>query len=175
MEGSMVRTLLALAMAALAAGCGSMPASSAGAKANLVPTAGNQVTGTVTFEPSGDKVRVTAKVAGLSPGRHGFHIHEKGDCSAADGNSAGGHFNPAGKPHGDPAAPDHHAGDMPMLTADASGAATLEATIDAVTLGSGPSGIVGRAVIVHKDPDDFKTQPAGNSGARVACGVIVPA
>jgi Cu-Zn family superoxide dismutase len=174
----MNRSLLGIAIATLAAGCASMTPmapGAAGARAPLAPTAGNQTSGTVTFETRGDKVRVSAKVSGLTPGPHGFHIHENGDCSAPDGNSAGGHFNPTGKPHGDPATPEHHAGDMPMLTADASGNATLEATIDTVTIGSGATNIVGRAVIVHKDADDFKTQPTGNSGARVACGVIVKA
>jgi Cu-Zn family superoxide dismutase len=86
--------------------------------------------------------------------------------------SAGGHFNPAGKPHGDPTAADHHAGDMPMLVADANGNAAVTAELSAISIGAGPNDIVGKAVIVHKDPDDFKTQPTGNSGARVACGVI---
>ena len=186
----MKRTLLSLSIAALAAACTTMtpvtpaapatPAMSAappapGARTSLAPTAGNQTSGTVTFEARGDKVRVVAKLSGLSPGPHGFHIHEKGDCSAPDATSAGGHFNPTGKPHGDPAAADHHGGDMPMLTADATGEAALEALIDTVTIGSGAGDIVGRAVIVHKDPDDYKTQPTGNSGARVACGVIVRA
>lgn len=142
------------------------------ASAILAPTAGNTAAGTVTFAQSGDKVRVTAKVSGLTPGGHGFHIHEKGDCSAPDGMSAGGHFNPAGKPHGDPAAPDHHAGDMPMLQADASGNATLDADLDTIRIGAGATDIVGKAVVVHTGADDFKTQPTGNSGARVACGVI---
>ena len=94
-----------------------------GATAMLKPTAGNTAEGTVTFTPKGDKVTVVANLTGLSPGPHGFHVHEKGDCSASDGMSAGGHFNPTTKPHGDPAAPDHHAGDMPQLVADASGKA----------------------------------------------------
>ena len=143
-----------------------------GATAALKPTTGNAAAGTVTFTQKGDKVSMTAKVSGLSPGPHGFHIHEKGDCSAGDGMSAGGHFNPTGKPHGDPAMADHHAGDMPQLVADASGNATLTADLSPMTIGAGANDIAGKAVIVHKDPDDFKTQPTGNSGARVACGVI---
>lgn len=149
-----------------------MPAAPA-ARASLAPTAGSQASGSVAFVTRDDKVRVTAKLSGLSPGPHGFHIHEKGDCSAPDAMSAGGHFNPSGKPHGDPAGMEHHNGDMPMVTADAAGNATLEATIDGVAIGAGAADIVGRAVVVHKDADDFKTQPTGNSGARVACGVIV--
>ena len=134
-------------------------------------TQGNTANGTVTFTQKGTKVVVDARVAGLAPGAHGFHIHEKGDCGSGDGMSTGGHFNPLAKPHGNPAVPDHHAGDMPMLSADASGNATLDVVLDTITIG-GAGDIVGRAVIVHKDPDDFTTQPTGNSGARVACGVI---
>ena len=155
-------------------GCAMMGGGAAGpaAVADLAPTKGNNVTGTVRFTQAGDRVHVEANVSGLSPGGHGFHVHEKGDCSADDGMSAGGHFNPTAKPHGNPASGDHHAGDMPMLTADASGNARLAADIDIATIGGGAADIVGKAVIVHKDADDFKTQPTGNSGARVACGVI---
>jgi len=153
--------------------CGSAPtwAQQTSATAVLKPTAGNTATGTVTFTQKGDKVAVVAAITGLSPGPHGFHIHEKGDCSAADGMSAGGHFNPSGKPHGDPATAEHHAGDMPQLVADAGGKATLNAELSPMAIG-GAGDIVGKAVIVHKDADDYKTQPTGNSGARVACGVI---
>ena len=141
------------------------------AKADLKPTAGNTATGTVTFTQKGDKVTVVANMTGLSPGPHGFHVHEKGDCSAPDGASAGGHYNPTGKPHGDPSAADHHAGDMPQLVADASGKATITADLSPMSIG-GANDIVGKSVVVHKDADDFKSQPAGNSGARIACGVI---
>lgn len=161
-----------LAAGALAAGCASMTATGPAAVATLEATKGNAVAGTVTFAQKGDRVLVAARVTGLAPGPHGFHVHEKGDCSSGDGMSAGGHFNPHAKPHGDPASADHHAGDMPMLVADATGVATLTAEIDGVAVGSGAGDLVGRAVIVHRDPDDFKTQPTGNSGARVACGVI---
>jgi len=142
------------------------------ATGTLAPTAGNTASGTVTFTQKGDKVMVSAKVSGLTPGGHGFHVHEKGDCSASDGMSAGGHYTPTGKPHGDPNAPAHHAGDMPMLQADASVNATLSTELGVIAVGSGATDIVGKSVIVHKDADDFKTQPTGNSGARVACGVI---
>ena len=164
-----------LVAALLLAGCASMTPAAPKASAALAPTAGNATTGTIAFTPDGDRVRVLAKVSGLTPGAHGFHIHDKGDCSAPDGMSAGGHFNPTGKAHGNPAAGEHHGGDMPMLEADASGNATLDVTLDTVTLGAGANGIVGRAVIVHKDADDYRTQPTGNSGARVACGVIAAA
>lgn len=165
--------LAGCAVAALLAACASMTPANPKAAATLGATKGNTAGGSVMFEQRGDKVMVTAKVSGLALGSHGFHIHERGDCSAEDGMSAGGHFNPTGKPHGDPASSDHHGGDMPMLVADPSGNATLEAALDTVTIGTGaPTDIVGKAVIVHKDADDYKTQPTGNSGARVACGVI---
>lgn len=144
-----------------------------GATAQLAPTQGNRVSGVVSFAQAGDKIRVVAEVNGLAPGAHGFHIHEKGDCSAPDGTSAGGHFNPGAKPHGNPEHPEHHAGDMPQLIANAAGVATMTAYLDGLSLGEGANSVVGRSVIVHVAPDDFKTQPTGNSGARQACGVIV--
>lgn len=140
--------------------------------ATLAPSAGNSVAGTVTFVQEGSKVIVIADVSGLKPGPHGFHVHEKGDCSAADFTSAGGHFNPGGHPHGEPSAAARHAGDMPLLIADASGKATLRTEVSPMTIGGGTNDIVGKAVVVHADADDFKSQPAGNSGARIACGVI---
>ena len=143
------------------------------AEAKMQPTQGSQTQGVVRFQQHGDNVLVAASFTGLAPGGHGFHIHEKGDCSAPDASSAGGHFNPTGKPHGHPHKGEHHVGDLPMLTADANGNASLNATLTSLTLHEGASNIVGRAVIVHKDPDDFTTQPTGNSGGRLACGVIV--
>ena len=168
-----MKTTPALVVAALlAAGCATTAGTAPSSVAKLEPTTGNTARGTVTFTQKGGKVVVDAKVAGLAPGSPGFHIHEKGDCSSGDGMSAGGHFNPAGKPHAAPTTPDRHTGDMPMLVADASGNATLVVELDLMTIGSGPNDIVGRGLIVHKDPDDFKTQPTGNAGARVACAVI---
>jgi len=142
------------------------------AEAKLMATKGSAANGSVSFVMMGDRILVNATVSGLTPGAHGFHIHEKGDCSAPDATSAGGHFNPGGHPHGHPQMGPHHAGDMPMLDADASGNARLSAELRGVAF-DGDQGIVGRGVIVHASPDDFKTQPTGNSGARVACGVIV--
>ena len=165
-------TTSVIALTALVAGCASMMASGPSAVATLAPTKGNATAGTVSFVQKGDKVVVTARVSGLAPGAHGFHIHEKGDCASDDAMSAGGHFNPHGKAHGNPTVPDHHAGDMPMLTADSYGEANLTAELDVIAVGGGAADVIGRSVIVHKDPDDFKTQPTGNSGARVACGVI---
>jgi Cu-Zn family superoxide dismutase len=137
----------------------------------LHPTAGNNVTGLVTFTKSGDEVKVVADVTGLTPAKHGFHIHEFGDCSSSDGNSAGGHFNPTHKQHGAPDASDRHAGDLGNIEADASGKAHLEWS-DKVMKLSGADSIVGHAVIVHEKVDDLKTQPTGNAGGRLACGVI---
>jgi superoxide dismutase, Cu-Zn family len=165
-------TTVLVAAALLAAGCATTAPRGPTAIAKLEPTKGNTANGTVTFTQKGDKVVVDAKLAGLTPGGHGFHIHEKGDCSSGDGMSAGGHFNPRGKPHAAPTTMDRHTGDLPMLVADAGGNAALVVEIDVMTVGSGENDIVGRGLIVHKDPDDFTTQPTGNSGARVACGVI---
>jgi Cu-Zn family superoxide dismutase len=171
-RGTMKHTLGLIAIGTLFAGCAGMAPSGPSAVADLAPTAGNTAKGTVTFTQKGDKVAVVASVSGLAPGNHGFHVHEKGDCSAPDGTSAGGHFNPMGKPHAQPTTMDRHAGDMPMLAADSAGNATFTAELDVITVGGGVTDVIGKSVIVHKDPDDFKTQPTGNSGARVACGVI---
>jgi len=131
------------------------------------------VRGTVNFAQSGDKVRVSANISGLRPnGEFGFHIHEAGDCSSGDGMSAKGHFNPHGKPHGNPSSGERHAGDLPALKAGKDGRAKIDATVDLISIGQGPGNIVGRGLIIHADPDDYKTQPTGNAGARIACGVI---
>jgi len=171
-----VNTLL-LSVAALAlTACGSMmTAQGPGAVATLQARSGSSVSGTVKFVQQGNQVMTTVNVAGLKPGQeHGFHIHDKGDCSSPDGMSAGGHFNPTAKPHG-PQASEHHGGDMPALKADASGNATATFYLTGITVTDGPTSIVGHALIVHNDPDDYTTQPTGNSGARVACGVITKA
>jgi len=143
------------------------------AEAELKPTAGNSVVGTAVFSDAGKKLRVVVEVSGLTPGPHGFHIHEIGDCSAPDGSSAGGHYNPSGQVHGNPDYAEHHAGDMPQLIADGKGVAKLVTYRDGLRIGEGEGDILGRAIIVHAAGDDFKTQPTGNSGARLACGVIV--
>ena len=144
------------------------------AEAVMAPTKGNTAAGTVTFAQEGQTVLIKGAFSGLTPGAHGFHIHDKGDCSAPDGTSAGGHFNPTGAHHGDPAKADHHLGDLPMLTAGADGMAKFEARMSGLSLTEGPGNILSRGLIVHASPDDFTTQPTGNSGARVACGVITP-
>jgi Cu-Zn family superoxide dismutase len=143
--------------------------------AALQPKSGSQVAGTVAFTRQGDQVKVVANLSGLRPNQeHGFHVHEKGDCSSPDAMSAGGHFNPTAQPHGAQGQP-HHGGDMPSLKADANGTAETSFTIAGVALGGGPTDLIGKAVVVHAKPDDYLTQPTGNSGERIACGVIVPA
>jgi Cu-Zn family superoxide dismutase len=141
------------------------------ASALLAPTQGNAVQGTVLFKQEADGIRVIAEVSGLTPGSHGFHVHEKGDCSAPDASSAGGHFNPHGTAHGKAGEGAHHAGDLPSLEADAQGNAKLNAVLTGITL-TGDHTIVGRGMIVHASPDDYTTQPTGNAGARIACAVI---
>jgi Cu-Zn family superoxide dismutase len=141
------------------------------AVAVLHPTEGAKVHGLVTFTQEGSNVKVVAHVEGLTPGKHGFHIHEWGDCSSKDGASAGGHFNPTGAPHAAPDAAQHHAGDLGNIDANAEGVAHLEFNDSMMKL-SGPGAVIGRGVIVHANADDLKTQPTGNAGGRLACGVI---
>lgn len=141
------------------------------AVAVLHPTQGNSVQGIVTFTEEKGGIRVVADIEGLAPGKHGFHIHEYGDCSAADGTSAGGHFNPEGKPHGAPTSQNRHVGDLGNITANAEGKAHYEWT-DPLIAFTGTRSIIGRAIIVHADEDDLKSQPTGNAGPRIACGVI---
>ncbi len=169
----MRKTLAAGLVAVAMTGCSALPQGPA-ATVKLAPTQGNAANGRVTFTQTGAKVVVDAEVMGLTPGLHGFHVHEKGDCSAADASSAGGHFNPTNQPHGEPNGAKHHVGDLPMLYADADGRAKLHVELDELAL-QGEFGIVGKSVIVHQKGDDFTTQPSGNSGARVACGVIMAA
>lgn len=166
--------LSTLAAGALLAGCATFgEAPGPRAVANLASTKGNSASGTVTFEQRGGKVRVSGTVTGLKPNaEHGFHVHEKGDCSSGDGMSAGGHFNPLGKGHGHMADVGKHAGDLPNLRADAYGVAAFSVEADGITVGSGATDIVGRGLIVHRDPDDYKSQPVGNAGPRLACAVI---
>ncbi len=142
----------------------------------LQPTAGNTVSGEVEFIPEPDGgVRVVAKVVGLHGDLHGFHVHERGDCSARDGTSAGGHFNPDGSPHGSPLTDSagRHVGDLGNLAPDPStGIAAYDRVDEQLSL-SGPRSIVGKSVIVHAGADDLESQPTGAAGARIACGVIV--
>ena len=166
---------LAAAAAGLLAGCASM-SGGAGAVADLAPTAAitpNPTMGKVTFSPLEHGLRVAGEVRGLPPNtEHGFHIHEKGDCGD-NGNASGGHFNPAGGVHGKFAAPGSHAGELPSLVADASGVARFRVDVHSISLTDGAANnVIGRALVVHRDRDDYTTQPAGNSGPRIACAVI---
>jgi Cu-Zn family superoxide dismutase len=165
--------IAATTVAVLLAACQTTPQESPRATAQLQSTKGNKTFGEATFEQMGNKVRVVVFVQGLKPGQeHGLHIHEAGDCSSGDGMSAKGHFNPHGKPHGAHTSGERHAGDLPSLRANKQGRANVQIDLDMISVTPGPASIIGRGLIVHADPDDFKTQPTGNAGARIACGVI---
>ncbi len=141
------------------------------AVAVLHATEGNDVEGTVTFKAVEGGVKVIADVKGLTPGKHGFHVHQYGDCSKADGTSAGGHFNPEDHQHAGPMDDMRHVGDLGNLEADENGMARYE-RVDSVLALNGPHSIIGRGLIVHAGEDDLTSQPTGAAGARVACGVI---
>lgn len=152
--------------------CASSMSSGPSAMATLSPTSGSTAGGTVTLTQLGDgSVRVTVNLTGVPPGTHGFHIHDKGDCGD-NGNAAGGHFNPASTNHGAPSADPHHAGDFGNVTADEAGNVKTQFTTRSVTVEAGPSSAVGHAVILHANPDDLVTQPTGNAGGRIACGIV---
>lgn len=137
----------------------------------LSSTKGSSAHGVVTFEVAGNGVRVVANIAGLTPGKHGFHIHEFGDCSSDSGTAAGGHFNPTGMQHGAPSSDNRHAGDLGNIEADKEGNAHLD-YVDPLLSLSGENSIIGRGVIVHAKEDDLTTQPTGAAGGRLACGSI---
>jgi Cu-Zn family superoxide dismutase len=141
------------------------------AVAVLHATQGSNVTGTVYFSRTPKGTEVQADVMGLSPGKHGFHIHEFGDCTAPDGTSAGGHFNPENQPHAGPDQAKRHVGDLGNIDADNSGNAHYDRT-DTQLMFDGRDSIIGRGVIVHAGVDDLVSQPSGNAGPRIACGVI---
>ena len=178
----------ALALAACSTAPATSPPPSAGATATananavstarsatimLRPASGSLVSGKLSAQPVAGGVRITGEIGGVARGSaHAIHIHEKGDCSAADATSAGGHFNPAQQPHGRVGSGPHHGGDMDNIVADGNGVAQVDVQALGVTLGGGATNIGGRAIVVHAMPDDYTSQPAGNAGARVACGVI---
>ena len=140
----------------------------------LAPASGSLVSGKLNAMAMAGGVHFTGDIGGLAPGStHGIHVHETGDCSAADATSAGPHFNPAGRAHGRPDSTTHHAGDLPNITAGTDGVAHVDIHVGGMTLGgAAATNILNRALVVHAQGDDYASQPAGNSGARIACGVI---
>lgn len=185
----MRRTQLALLMPTLLvlAACGSAPeqrsapapavpvvSTAQQAEANLAPASASIVSGRLVLVPEPRGVHITGTIGGLQPLQTAaFHVHERGDCSAVDASSAGAHFNPGNQPHGRNGAGAHHAGDMDNLRADAQGRVSVDVRLPAVSLGGGDAtNIIGRALVVHANADDYRSQPAGNAGARIACGVI---
>ncbi|UOD51691.1 superoxide dismutase family protein [Orrella daihaiensis] len=144
------------------------------ASTQLEPRSGSSVSGTVKLMQTNDGIQFDAQVEGLKPGSaHGFHVHQGTDCDTADASSAGPHFNPKDMPHGGPNSSHSHAGDLPNLVATQDGRATLITISQQVSLASGAANnVLGRTIVVHADPDDHMTQPAGNAGSRIACGVI---
>ncbi|MEO5565936.1 MAG: superoxide dismutase family protein [Luteimonas sp.] len=178
---------LALATALGTVACGTTPSSSShppraaapvvdrDAVANMASASGSLVSGRLQVMTMGaNAVHIAGDIGGLQPGSsHGFHIHEHGDCSAADGTSAGGHFNPSGSQHGRMDDGPHHAGDIDNIVANAQGVAKVNVHVPGLTLGTGAANdVAGRAIIIHADPDDYASQPSGNAGKRIACGVI---
>jgi Cu-Zn family superoxide dismutase len=138
------------------------------AVAVLKPTGEYKAHGHVTLQQQDSGVHLSGQIAGLTPGLHGFHIHEFGDLSAADGSSAGGHYNPGGHEHGGPEQPTRHAGDLGNVKADEKGVAKIDIQVEGIDLAD----IIGRSLVVHADGDDLKSQPSGNAGPRAALGVI---
>ena len=182
-------SLIAVAALVGVVGCGSepadvgepqsmpepMPAAAAAptsAVAELTGAEGTEVMGTITFVEDENGVTIVAELSGVEPGLHGFHLHETGDCSAADFASAGGHFNPYEMPHAGPDAEERHAGDLGNIEIGEDGMGRMETTSDLVTVGEGPASVVGRTVVLHAGEDDMASQPSGAAGSRIGCGVI---
>ena len=169
--------LTAIVLIAVVIGCKTSGNSSDTKKISTVfeSKSGSSVTGTAVFIEKNGKVTFTAHLSGLKPGVHGIHIHEKADCSSPDGKSAGGHWNPTFKSHGKWGSDNYHRGDIGNFTADEKGNGTITMTTDEWCIGCADAtkDILGKGLIVHQDPDDYTTQPAGNSGSRVACSAII--
>jgi Cu-Zn family superoxide dismutase len=171
---SSLKTLALAALALSTASCGMMNRQAKAPKVSCQLAAVGQssnVSGKINFIQESDGVRVEGEVSGLAPGKHGIHIHEFGDCGGAEAKAAGEHFNPTGHPHGPGASPNSHEGDLGNLVADSDGRAKFSLKHPWLTL-SGPKSIVGKSLIIHAVEDDLSSQPSGNSGARIACGVI---
>ena len=139
------------------------------ALADLFPTEGTETNGSATFEQTNGRVKIVVEVHALAPGKHGIHIHE-GDCSQSDASSAGAHLNPGNTQHGAPDSPTHHAGDLGNIEADAQGDASFQMTVDFISLLEGPNSVIGKAVVVEAEEDDF--DPARSDGVRLVCGVV---
>ncbi len=145
----------------------------ADAIAVLQAKSGSKVAGQLLIQAEDDHLLVSGNISGLQANqKHAIHIHEFGDCTAADGSSAGKHFNPHNKLHGHPQSDERHLGDLPNIQADENGLATVEFTIDSAKLDNSEYGIIDRALIIHQQADDYRSQPAGNAGTRIACAVI---
>jgi superoxide dismutase, Cu-Zn family len=143
------------------------------AQTTIEPRSGSKVTGKAVFTelPSGG-TKIEVWIENATPGTHGIHLHEKGDCSAPDASSAGAHFNPSGNPHAGPADPKHHNGDWGNITIGADGKGHLEMTSTMLTVKPGPNSVVGKSVVFHEKADDLKSQPSGDAGGRLGCGVV---
>lgn len=147
--------------------------SQAKAVAVIASKSDSHVTGAATFSQADGKVTLRLQIEGAEPGMHAIHLHEKGDCTAPDGTSAGGHWNPAHVDHGKWGTSPFHRGDIGVFEAGADGKGTLTLTTDLWTIGGAPeTDVVGKAVIIHAKTDDFATQPTGNAGGRIGCGVV---
>ena len=169
-------TLYALVAFGLILGCKSSSSSKANVLAiTLEPRSNSTVTGIATFTEENGMVTFVAKLTGLKPGVHAIHIHEKADCSAADAASAGGHWNPTFKKHGNWTDAEHHKGDIGNFTADKDGNGTITLKTDEWCIGCSDTNkdILGKGLIVHEKADDFTTQPTGNAGGRIACSAII--
>ena len=175
------RTGMLAAAAAAAAGllalqgCASTakPAAGPQARATIESRSGSNVRGWATFtDRSTGGVAVVVHIENAPPGTHGLHVHEKGDCSAPDASSAGGHFNPGGMPHAGPTETHRHAGDLGNITIESNGTGHLELVTDLLTVRPGPNSVVGKSVVFHEKADDLTSQPSGDAGGRLGCGVV---
>ena len=174
------RGVLAMAPLALFLGCASSKSSTTAppaasgprATATIEARSGSTLSGTALFTPTAGGVHIVVEVSNAPQGIHAVHLHEKGDCSAPDATSAGGHFNPTGMAHGSPDAPAHHAGDFGNMTVGEDGHGRLELDSTMLTITPGERSVVGHAIVVHAKPDDMQTQPTGNAGGRIGCGVV---
>ena len=155
------------------AGFAAPPDAAPQAKATIESKSGSKVTGKAVFtELSSGGVKVEVWIENAAPGTHGLHLHEKGDCSAPDATSAGGHFNAAGNPHAGPHDAQRHNGDLGNIEIGADGKGHLELVTDMLTVKPGPNSVIGKAVVFHEKADDLKTQPTGAAGGRFGCGVV---